>query len=168
MFLLIAPVEDKPFNPFENRGWNMMQRETKLNLSILEQHKKQFENPLINNENFEELSFSQDGSLLIANISGDHSFVPCPPPGEYDAVEQLANEVEELETILLNEDLGIEKLLFDFSRVDSMSSEILNIFVALNKNLKPSGIEIEFYGLSPELAEVMKITKLDSMFKIKK
>jgi anti-sigma B factor antagonist len=61
-----------------------------------------------------------------------------------------------------------KKLLLNFSGVGFMSSAMIGKLVLLNKKCKTDGIDLKICNISPNVAEVFKIMKLNKVFDIYK
>lgn len=72
--------------------------------------------------------------------------------------EQLLDLVKESDT---------KKLLLDFHNVEYMSSAVLGMLVALNKQVKAAGGKLVLCGIAPQIREVFAITNLDKLFVIR-
>ena len=71
----------------------------------------------------------------------------------------------------INEELGRsdeDRLIIDFSAVQFMASSALGKIVQLQKKSKEYKVKLKLSGISPEIYEVFKITKLHKMFDIAK
>lgn len=98
-------------------------------------------------------SDSRDGILVIA--VGDPRLV------EDSVLEKLTGDV--LELIDKSDE---ERVILDFSRVEFMSSSMLGKLVKINKRCKEYKTKLKIAGLSPDIKQVFKITKLDKVFDI--
>jgi anti-anti-sigma factor len=58
------------------------------------------------------------------------------------------------------------RVTLDFSRLESISSTGLNDMVAMHNRLKKMGGELVVRDPSPDVLEVLQVTKLDSLFRI--
>lgn len=177
-FLLLSPYKRLNFTESGRRlnysasasddsykDWGFNQRECMVNQLAFEHQNDRKASPL-DSEEFELLTFGEIGPILDVRIDDDF-FVPCSLPGENDSTEKLSREIEKLGNTILEKDLDIEKVVFDFSKVDYMNSKVLSVFLELNNTLKPKNIEIEFYGLSQNLKEVFERTKLHRIFTVR-
>ena len=92
MFILIAPV-NRIFGSGSNGpfDWNMMRREGLINSLLVQIHEKRAESTGLKAYEFNELIVEQQGSTLWIDVFGE-KYSPCPPPEEYDAMEQLNKE----------------------------------------------------------------------------
>ena len=61
-----------------------------------------------------------------------------------------------------------KKLLLNFSGVGFMSSAMIGKLVLLNKKCKTDGVDLKICNISPNVAEVFKIMKLNKVFDIYK
>lgn len=59
-----------------------------------------------------------------------------------------------------------DRVVFDFSPVQFMSSSMLGKLVAANKKLKGFKAKLKLAGLSDDIREVFKITRLEKVFDI--
>lgn len=56
------------------------------------------------------------------------------------------------------------KLVFDFAQVRYLSSQSLAMLITLQKKLTACGGAMKLAGVRPDLRQVFKITKLDTLF----
>ena len=56
------------------------------------------------------------------------------------------------------------RVVFDFSNVQFMSSSMLGKLVKLHKKCKSFKVKLKLCGLTDEIREVFKITRLDKLF----
>ncbi|MDR3183021.1 MAG: STAS domain-containing protein [Planctomycetaceae bacterium] len=70
--------------------------------------------------------------------------------------------------IALLEDKTCKKLLVSFDRVLFMSSSALRALITLNKNAKETKAVLVLCGIDDNIMEAFRITRLDSVFTIKK
>lgn len=61
-----------------------------------------------------------------------------------------------------------KKLVVNFSNVSFMSSSSLRVLITLNSRAKNKGIKLALCGINDNIMEAFKITRLDSIFVIKK
>ena len=61
---------------------------------------------------------------------------------------------------------GQLEVLLDFSNLRFFSSAVLDALIRINKLVRSTAGHLAVCGLSPELTEVFKITRLDNLFKI--
>jgi len=61
-----------------------------------------------------------------------------------------------------------DKLVVNFSNVAFMSSSSLRVLITLSGRAKTKGIKLALCGINDNIMEAFKITRLDSIFKIKK
>ncbi len=59
-----------------------------------------------------------------------------------------------------------ERVILDFRNVQFMSSSMLGKLVLVQKKCKEFKAHLKMCGISPEIREVFKITKLDKLFEI--
>jgi anti-sigma B factor antagonist len=57
-------------------------------------------------------------------------------------------------------------LVFDFSRVSHLSSAALGLLIGLERRVIPNGGRMILAGLSDDLLEIFRITRLDGVFDI--
>jgi len=67
----------------------------------------------------------------------------------------------------LVDDLGLRKLLLNFSNVEYLSSAALRRFITLNKKVNAAGGRLILCNLDPQLYKVFEIAKLDRFFHIR-
>jgi len=80
--------------------------------------------------------------------------------------EQNINAIGE-DLVRLVDELGRRKILLNFSKVEFLSSAALGKLIALNRKLQGVKGSLVLCGISKEISEVFKITRLDKLFKIK-
>lgn len=68
----------------------------------------------------------------------------------------------------LLEDGDVKKLLVNFERVLFMSSSALRALITLNKKAKDSHATLFLCGIDENIMEAFRITRLDTVFSIKK
>jgi len=66
------------------------------------------------------------------------------------------------------DDAQCKKLLVSFERVLFMSSSALRALITLNKKAKEAGAALVLCGIDDNIMEAFRITRLDSVFQIKK
>ena len=59
-------------------------------------------------------------------------------------------------------------LILDFTKVRFMSSSALRILITLQKTTDTNGVPMLLCGLNDEILEILKITNLDTVFKVRK
>ena len=61
------------------------------------------------------------------------------------------------------------KLLLDFSKVETFSSQAIGLIVNLHKKMaSKAGGQLVICGVSPQLTQLLKITRLDRLLKVVK
>jgi len=60
-----------------------------------------------------------------------------------------------------------QNVLLDFTKVRYLSSQAIGMIIRLHKKLLQSQGRLELSGVSPQLLQLLKITKLDRVFKIR-
>jgi anti-anti-sigma factor len=70
--------------------------------------------------------------------------------------------------IVLFDDVACKKLLVSFERVLFMSSSALRALITLNKKAKEVKASLVLSGIDDNIMEAFRITRLDSVFQIKK
>ena len=70
--------------------------------------------------------------------------------------------------IALLDDSACRKLLVSFERVLFMSSSALRALITLNKKAKETKAALVLCGIDDNIMEAFRITRLDSVFRIKK
>lgn len=58
------------------------------------------------------------------------------------------------------------RLLFDFAKVEHLSSAALGMLISANNDIRKRNGEMRLCTIRPQILEVFKITKLDQLFKI--
>ncbi len=61
-----------------------------------------------------------------------------------------------------------EKVILDFAPVQFMSSSMLGKLVMIHKKCKEFKVKLKLSGISPDIREVFKISRLDKLFDIEK
>ncbi len=74
-------------------------------------------------------------------------------------------EIGEYLTALVDSEAGI-KLLLDFSNVEHLSSAVLSMLINLNKKVHEQGGKLKMANIKPQIYEVFKITRLNTLFDI--
>ena len=59
-------------------------------------------------------------------------------------------------------------LVLDFTKVRFMSSSALRVLITLQKTTDTNNVPLLLCGLNDEILEILKITNLDTIFKIRK
>ena len=73
--------------------------------------------------------------------------------------EELTNSIENIG--------GYKRLVINFQNVKFMSSSALRVIITLNSRAKAKKIVLFLCAINPDIMEVFKITKLDSILKIR-
>lgn len=74
---------------------------------------------------------------------------------------------EELNSVLANLPKDKDRIILNFQTVQFMSSSALRILITLNTKAKSKGVKLYLCSICPNILEVFKITKLDSIFQIR-
>jgi anti-sigma B factor antagonist len=74
---------------------------------------------------------------------------------------------EELTSIVANLPKDRDRVVVNFQNVKFMSSSALRVLITLNTKAKVQKAALFLCGICPNIMEVFKITKLDSIFKIR-
>jgi len=74
-------------------------------------------------------------------------------------------EIGERLNALADAEPGI-KLLLDFSNVEHLSSAVLSMLINLNKRVTEQGGKLKLANIKPQIFEVFKITRLNTVFDI--
>ncbi len=61
-----------------------------------------------------------------------------------------------------------ERVILDFEHVQFMSSSMLGKLVKIHKQCQGFKVKLKISGVSPEIREVFKITRLDKLFDLEK
>lgn len=72
------------------------------------------------------------------------------------------------ELYALIDGLKCKKLVINFQNVVFMSSSSLRVLITVNSRCKNKGIKLALCGINDNIMEAFKITRLDSVFNIKK
>jgi len=78
-----------------------------------------------------------------------------------DVVDRIGDALKEL-----GEHAHETKFVFDFSRVEYLSSSALGMLIGLQRNFAQKDREMKLVGINDENKEVFRITKLDRVFDI--
>ena len=76
------------------------------------------------------------------------------------------NEKELTDAIQRAAETQQKRVNISLEDVSFMSSGMITAFVHANKLAKSCGVEVRFVNVSPNVMEVLKITKLNKLFKI--
>lgn len=104
----------------------------------------------------------------------DSTFVSTELVGGVLVAHLKCEKVAEREATVISGELVTQaaahawKLALDMTEVMLLASVGLGALVTLNKNCKAKGGKLVVYGLASELAEVLKITRLDRVLTIVK
>lgn len=79
-------------------------------------------------------------------------------------IQQIGQEMMQKEGEAATSDS--KKMLVNFQGVQFMSSAMIGKLVLLNKKSKKDQIDLKFCGISPNVLEVFKITRLNKVFTI--
>lgn len=60
-----------------------------------------------------------------------------------------------------------QNVLLDFGKVRYLSSQAIGMIISLHRKISQSQGTLELTGVSPQLLQLLKITKLDRMLKIR-
>lgn len=77
------------------------------------------------------------------------------------AIERMAASLKEILEASME-----RRFIFDFERVTYMSSSALGMLIGLQRRVAQHRAELKLAGVSPEVMEVFRITKLDTVFDI--
>ena len=80
-----------------------------------------------------------------------------------DAVDTIGAELQNIARTT-----EMKKIVVDMNRIELMTSSMIGQFVSFHKQCQARGINISFCNLTKQIKELFKITKLDTMFQIKK
>lgn len=84
--------------------------------------------------------------------------------GDPRLVEDTVLEKLESDVLSLIDKSDEERVILDFARVEFMSSSALGKLVKINKKCKEYKAKLKISGMSKEIREVFKITRLDKLF----
>ena len=59
-----------------------------------------------------------------------------------------------------------KRLVLDFTAVQSVSSEMVGVFVVFNKTCRAAGVDLRFRNICPAVMEVLCLAKLDKVLDI--
>ena len=74
---------------------------------------------------------------------------------------------EELSNVLESLPKSIDRIVVNFRNVQFMSSSALRVLITLNTKARVKKATLFLCAISPNILEVFKITKLDSIFQIR-
>ena len=80
---------------------------------------------------------------------------------DQEVVDTIGKELADL-----SKDPMTSKILLDMNRIELMTSAMIGNFVAFNKKCKEQDVVVKMCNLTSEIAELFKITRLDSVFDI--
>lgn len=81
-------------------------------------------------------------------------------------LEQRNINKVEAELIALAERSGWPRFVISFAGVKSISSSVLGMLMSVNKKVRSLKGEIRLSNIHPQIAEVFKLTKLDTVLKV--
>lgn len=84
---------------------------------------------------------------------------------------RLVDKVEAIEiSVEIDEELssGTHRFIIDLSKLEYMNSTGLNILINIMNKTRNEGGEAIIIGAAPRIASLFAVTKLDSVFKMKK
>lgn len=76
-------------------------------------------------------------------------------------VEEIGNQLQELAA-----NLQEKKVIIDLTGVESMTSMMLGQLVKFQKTLRDTQVKLGLCCLSPDIAKLFRVSKLDSLFPI--
>jgi len=76
-------------------------------------------------------------------------------------VEEIGNQLQELAA-----NLQEKKVIIDLTGVESMTSMMLGQLVKFQKTLRDTQVELGLCCLAPDIANLFRVSKLDSLFPI--
>ena len=100
------------------------------------------------------ITTQQNGEVLVVGLTDTKIL-------DTQRIEQIGKELQEAVPQAIH-----KKLLLNFRGVSFMSSAMITKLVMLNKVCKAQGVSLKFCEVSPNVAEVFKITKLTKIFDI--
>lgn len=100
------------------------------------------------------------GHLLVEDYAGV-TVVKFTDPSILDRalIDEIARQL-----YLLTDQEQRQKLILDFSRVQSLSSQTLGVLLTLNSKAKAIGGSLVLCSIRKELMKLFQITKLEGMF----
>jgi anti-sigma B factor antagonist len=72
----------------------------------------------------------------------------------------------EQELAKIAEDFGPSKILIDMNRIELMTSMMIGEFIKFNTRCTEANKQVLFCNLTPQIAELFKITRLDTIMNI--
>lgn len=64
------------------------------------------------------------------------------------------------------DDFGPSRILIDLNRIELMTSMMIGEFIKFNTRCKETNKQVAFCNLTPQIAEIFKITRLDTVMTI--
>jgi len=101
-----------------------------------------------------------NGSGLNVQSHGSVSVVTFPDVLDVECVQHLSPQL-----YALVEQPPTPHLLLDFRNVRFLSSRALGVLLTLRRKADPSGVQVAFSAMRPELLRVFQLTKLDALFR---
>ena len=98
-----------------------------------------------------EITITEEGNQIIAAFDG-----------RLDTV--AAQQIEETITPLLEH--ANQAIIIDCEKMPYISSSGLRIFLKIRKEVEAKGGKMQLKGVCPDVMQVFKMTKLDSIFEI--
>ncbi len=77
-------------------------------------------------------------------------------------VKQISDELDKL----LGKVPDGKRLVLDFTAVQSVSSEMIDVLVVFNKNCRVAKVDLRFRNLSSAVMEVLRVAPLDNVYEI--
>jgi anti-sigma B factor antagonist len=100
------------------------------------------------------LEVSQEGDVSVVRFADRKILEEVPIAEIGDRLNSLADSEPHI------------KLLLDFGNVEHLSSAVLSMLINLNKRIDESGGKLKLANIKPQIYEVFKITRLDTVFDI--
>jgi anti-anti-sigma factor len=102
-------------------------------------------------------------ALVKSELKGEIRVILLDAPGLVDqaVIDQCHREI-----VALLDKTQEKHVLLHFGRVTFMSSSALGMLVRVHKKCKEYAISLKLCNISPDIAQVFKITSLDKLFSI--
>jgi anti-sigma B factor antagonist len=105
------------------------------------------------------------GDLYSVSVVDDIKVIAFRPTQILDAL-QIERMGADLKGIVDTDD--VSRYIFDFSNVTYLSSSALGMLIGLQRRVVQNEGELKLAGIHPDIMEVFRITKLDTVFDIYK
>lgn len=106
---------------------------------------------------------TQHRHIVVRQLDGDIEHVGFVDQNILDeaSIQHIGDEI----TSLIDRAVT-PKLLIDFDQVQHMTSAALGTLITINNRIREKGGQLRLANIHPQIFEVFKITRLDSLFQI--